>query len=269
MSSPKRISALKSGRPLMLGHLDEKIKTFLLTLCKKGVVVNTVVAIATAEALIEESDNEHLKLIDLDRCFWAKIIFHSMGFVKRATTTSRPEIPDRARKEAELLFHHEILSKAEKSKISYSMILNIDQIPSKYAPISTRTLAERNSKLVNISRSSNKQAIIAIFGITFTNTFLPMQLIYRGKTSQSFPKFDFPDSFGFSVNPKQFSNTAESLKLLEHIIIPYLNTEREKLTASKEQYALLILDVFSGKMTERVKEKQKIADGKWLSFRPF
>ena len=71
-----------------------------------------------------------------------------------------------------------------------------------------------------------------------------MQLIYGGKTSQSLSKFNFPDSF---------SNTAESLKFLEDIIIPYLNTG-EKLEVSKDQYALLILDIFSGQMTEHVKE---------------
>ena len=56
-----------------------------------------------------------------------------------------------------------------------------------------------------------------------------MQLIYGEKTSQSFPKFNFPDSPSHSANPKHFSNTAEYLKLLKDIVIPYLYTEREKL----------------------------------------
>ena len=98
MSSPKEISALKRGRQLMLAHLGEKIKTFLLALRKKGVLVITVFAIATAKVLIEKSDNENLKLIVLDKCFWAKILFCRMGFVKKAAITSRPEIPDGARK---------------------------------------------------------------------------------------------------------------------------------------------------------------------------
>ena len=41
LSSAKKISMLKRGRPLMLGYLDEKIKTFLLALHKKGDAVNT------------------------------------------------------------------------------------------------------------------------------------------------------------------------------------------------------------------------------------
>ena len=74
-----------------------------------------------------------------------------MGFVKRAATTARPEITEGAQKEAELIFHHEIVSKVEKHKIPHSMVINIDQTPSKYAPVSSRTLAARNSKHVSIS----------------------------------------------------------------------------------------------------------------------
>jgi len=49
-----------------------------------------------------------------------------------------------------------------------------------------------------------------------------------------------------SANPKHFSNTEESLKLLDEIIIPYVKRERTKLGLSENQYALLILDVFKG-----------------------
>ena len=49
-----------------------------------------------------------------------------MGFVKRAATTLRPEIPDGTQREAELLLNDEIVSKVEEYKIPYSTILNID-----------------------------------------------------------------------------------------------------------------------------------------------
>ena len=118
--------------------------------------MNTVVAIATAKALIERSKDEHLKLIDLESCYWAKSLFRRMGFVKRASTTSRPEIPYGARKEAELIFHHDIAYKVEKFQIPESLIINIDQTPSKFAPTSSRTLAKKNSKHVSIAGSSYK-----------------------------------------------------------------------------------------------------------------
>ena len=135
--------------------------------------------------------------------------------------------------------------------------MNINQTSSKLAPTSRHTLAKKNSKHVSIAGSSYKQAITATFGITFSNEFLPMQLIYGGKTQESFPKFDFPDSFSLSANPKHFSNTDESIKLLDDIIILYVKCERSKLGIGEDQYALLILDVFKGQMTEPVKQKMK------------
>ena len=60
-SSPiKKITKLKRGKPLMLGSLDAKVQKFFMALRAKGGVVNTVVAVAVAKALIEKSMN-HLK----------------------------------------------------------------------------------------------------------------------------------------------------------------------------------------------------------------
>ena len=256
-SPAKKIVSKKRGRPLMLGVLDEKIKNFLFTIRKKGGVVNTVVTIATAKALIEKSDEQYLSNIDFAKSSWAKSLFRCMGFVKCAVTTARPEITEAARKEAELIFHHEIVSKVEKHKIPHSMVINIDQTPLKYVPVSSRTLSARNSKHVSIYGSSDKRAITATFGITLNNSFLPMQLIYGRKTAQSLPKFEFSSSFSLSVNLAHFSNTKESISLIEDVIIPYVVSQRKSLGVGEDQYALLILDVFSGQMTEPVKEKLK------------
>ena len=76
----------------MLGTLDEKRKTFLHVLRRKGGVVNTVVAVATAKAMIARSPDEHLKCLDLDSSYWVKSLFRRMGFMKRSCATSKPEI---------------------------------------------------------------------------------------------------------------------------------------------------------------------------------
>ena len=90
----------------MLGCLDEKVQSFLHVLRRKGGVVNTVVAIATVKALITRSEYENLKCLDLDSSFWAKSFFRRIGFKKRTCTTSKPEIPELAKKEAKLIFQH-------------------------------------------------------------------------------------------------------------------------------------------------------------------
>ena len=151
-----------------------------------------------------------------------------MHFVRRTATTSKVEIPEGAKKEAELTFLHRIVSTVEKYKIPNSMILNLDQTSLKYAPCSRQTLAPKNSKHVAISGTSNKKAITGTLVITLDGHCLPFQLIYGEKTTRSLLKFKVPKKFSLSVNEKHFNNTQESLKILREIAIPYVNQQRQE-----------------------------------------
>ena len=79
-----------------------------------------------------------------------------------------------------------------------------------------------------------------------------MQLIYGGKTLQSLPRYQFPQSFSLSVNPKHYSNTTESLKLLNEIIILYVKKICSSEDIPNDQYSLVIMDVFTGQKTSEV-----------------
>ena len=126
-------------------------------------------------------------------------------------------------------------------------------MPSKYVQV---TMEKKGTANVPISGVDDKRAITATFSITFDNKFLPMQLIYKGKTHQSLPKVDFPPGFSLSVNEKHFSNEKESLKFFEEIILPYIEKEREIL-GSDSQRGLLIFDVFRGQTTDSFFEALK------------
>ena len=132
-----------------------------------------------------------------------------MGFVCRRGTTAKLEIPDGAFKNTQLLFTHNIVSKVDKYNIPDSLIINIDQPPTKYVPVSESTLAKKNSKAVAIKGSSDKRSITATFSITFSGKFLPMQVIYGGKTTKSLPRFKFPNDFPMIP-----------CKLIEEILLP-------------------------------------------------
>ena len=124
-----------------------------------------------------------------------------MGFVKRACATAQPEIPEGARKEVEFIFHHEITSLVERYSIPPTLVINIDQTPLQYAPVSNRTMATENSKHVHLTGFFYKQAITGTLGIILSNKFLPMQLICGGKTAQSLPKSNSLN-FSLGANPK-------------------------------------------------------------------
>ena len=58
-----------------------------------------------------------------------------MGFVRRMATAAKIPIPDKARKDIELVFMHKIIQKVGKHNIPHSLIITADQTPLKYVPV--------------------------------------------------------------------------------------------------------------------------------------
>ena len=137
-----------------------------------------------------------------------------------------------ARKEAELLYLHNIVTIVEKYEAPHLLIMNFDQTPLKYIPAMNHAVAKQNSKSVSIARSSEQRS--SIFTITLNGHFLPMQLIYGGETKQRLPRLKFPDGFSLSCNHKHFSNAMEYIKLINEIIIPYVQSQRKELGKPKQ-----------------------------------
>ena len=115
-------------------------------------------------------------------------------------------IPDSTRKEIKYLLLHHIADAVERYKISLSLILNLDQTPLKYVFVANETMALCGAKSVTTEGSSDKLCITEKFAITMHGEFLPMHLIYKGKTVQSLLRFKFPQGFCLSPNEKHISN---------------------------------------------------------------
>ena len=227
----------------MLKELDAKIQKFLIVARNRGAVINTNIAIATANGFLKHSKDESLNHLSLGRP-WAQSLFRRMGFVRRFATTGKVEIPAGVKREAELLYINDIVNLIETHNIPESMVFNLDQTPLKYVPCGNTTLAQKSSSTVPIKGVSDKRMITGTFTISLDGKFLPMQLIYGGKTDRRIPKVDFRKEFSLSANPKHFSNEEQSLKLLQDIIIPYMRKERERLGLDISHPGLLIMDVF-------------------------
>ena len=80
--------------------------------------------------------------------------------------------------------------------------------------------------------------------------FLPVQLIYQGKTSRCHPHYDFPSGWHITHSPKHWSTEQTMLEYIEHIIIPYVETTRDLINSNKP--ALVIMDNFKGQVTPSV-----------------
>ena len=172
----KGLKILPRGRPLLLGSLDQVVQRFLLALRNRGGLVSSAIAVSTAKALVTRNPQLNLSLIDLNSSSWAQSLFRRMGFKRRMRTTGKVEIPEGAKKEAELLFLHNIVSAVEKYQIPRSPIMNLDQTPLKYVPAMNHTMAKRNSTSVAIAGSTDKRSITGTFTFTVYGPCGPMSL---------------------------------------------------------------------------------------------
>ena len=132
------LSTEKQGRPLLLGtKIDTLIQRYIRAASNRGAIITRSIVKSAAKALLIRYPNKIGK-INLDDSEYGKSLL-----------LSKVKLPDGIRKESELLFHHQIVEKVEKYDIPDSLIVNIDQTPSKYVPVASTTQSETQSKLVS------------------------------------------------------------------------------------------------------------------------
>ena len=138
--------------------------------------------------------------------------------------------------------------------IPAELVLNADQTPSSYVSVGKQTMAGHGAKSVPITGFTDKRNVTLTFVVNVTGEFLPLQIIYGGKTKDSLPRgFVFPKGFSLRQNPKNWSNEAKILKPINEIINCLKKREELKLTST--QKALVIWDVFRVQMADAVKRK--------------
>ena len=133
------------------------------------------------------------------------------------------------------------------------MIINFDQTPLPYVVTGNSTLNEKGAKSVPLQENGKQKQITGTFAVSMTGDFLPMQLIYEGKTPRCLPKdVEFPKEFDVTFTLNHWSNEGKSKQLLDNVTFPYL--KKHDLGLPGDQKSLLIYNVFTGQATENIKE---------------
>ena len=133
-------------------------------------------------------------------------------------------------------------------------IVNLDQTwlscisPGKY------TFNLKGAKSVPIKGVDDKRQITATFTVSLTGKFLLIQLIYKGKTKCSLPKFKFSSTFSLSDTENHWSNTEKSTEFFKQIIFPYPNMVKRENGYAEGQYAVIIMNTFKGQDNKRLRE---------------
>jgi len=118
-----------------------------------------------------------------------------MNSVKHKGTTKKPKFSVCNFEELESQFLMDIIASVTMEENPSDMVLHWDQTTIKYIPLSEWTMAKKESKRVEVLGIDGKCQITAMFAAPLSGNFLPIQLIYEGKTSRCNPAVDFPEGY--------------------------------------------------------------------------
>ena len=107
-----------------------------------------------------------------------------MGLVKRKGNT-KAKVGLEQFDEIKRMFHQDIRSAVVMNEVPSELIINWDQTALSYVPVSQWMMEEEGAKRVEIDGKDDKRQITAVFGCSLTGDFLPLQLIYQGKTTRA------------------------------------------------------------------------------------
>ena len=117
-------------------------------------------------------------------------------------------------------------------------MVNWDQMALNIVPNCNWTMNEKGAKKVVVEGLSDKHQFT---GTTLLGVFLPMQLLYHGKTDRVHPHYQFPSGFDIWHTSNHWANTDTVVHYLNNVIIPYVKLVRETNDMEIDQPALMLL----------------------------
>ena len=248
------LPAKKRGRPVLLGEdLDGKVQLYLKKVREGGGVVSARIAMAAARGILLSCDQTKLVEfgghVELNR-HWAYSLLSRMKFVKRKVTTAKSKYSIAGFAQLKEAFLEDVVATVQMEEIPPELILNWDQTGIKIVPSNTWTMDKQGSKRVEVVGVDDKRLITAVFCGSLVGDFLPIQVIYQGKTTRCHPRYEFPSDWDITHSPKHWSNEETMVRYVKNIIIPYVRRTRGGFDDNTP--ALVIMDNFKGQITTSV-----------------
>ena len=180
------------------------------------------IVIAAARGIIMTYDRSMLEEfgghVHLNR-HWAHSIMSRMNFVKRRATTAKSKHSAANFAELKQSFPDDVLSTVTMENIPPELIINWDQTGIKLVPSCNWTMEKMGTQRVEIIGVNNKRQITAMFCGTLSGDFLPIQLIYQGKSPRCHPHYDFAAGWNITHSPKHWSTEDTMLEYIEQHMV--------------------------------------------------
>ena len=178
----------------------------------------------------------HLQFTDnWARNVWNEVQPSEKKMVKRMATTSKIPVDSRLLKERQLTFQRKIQGLIKWYDTPKELVLNFDQTPLSYITVGNNTLEFEGAKSVPVKGKGKGKQITGTFTVSATGRFLPVQLIYPGKTNRCHPQgIEFPPGFDVTHPHNHWSNEGLVIQHVCEIVIPYVDKMKEELGLPKD-----------------------------------
>ena len=220
-----------------------------------GGIINTAIVIAAGLGIIRKINPGLLECnggyVVLQKG-WAKYLLGKMNFVKRKATTKKPKFTVSNFEELKSQYLMDIKAIVTMEEIPDDLVVNWDQTAIKYIPLSNWTMDKEGSKRVEVIGIDDKRQITATFAASLSGNFLPVQLVYEGKTTKCHPVVEFPEGWHVTHTLNHWCNEETMVAYIESVIVPYMSQKRRQLGLDLKHTGLVILDEFKGQTTSRV-----------------
>ena len=182
------LSLNKRGRPLLLWeHIDKQLQLYLKKVRDQGGVITASVVVAAAHGILISNKFDRDKFVEFGGHInlsrqWAYHLLGHMNYVRRKATTSKSKHTPQKFAELKETFLNDIAAVVGMEEITPELVLNYDQTGIHLVPVSAWTMDKMGSKRVEIAGVNDKHQITAVFCGSAAGDFLPLQLVYKGKT---------------------------------------------------------------------------------------
>ena len=173
-------------------------------------VINAIakgIVVANDRTMLDERGG-HLQFTDN----WARNVLNEVQqsekkMVKRMATTSKIPVAPGLLKEEQLTFQRKIQAFIKWYDIPKELVLNFDQTPLSYITVGNNTLEFEGAKSVPMKGKGKGKQITGNCTVSAIGRFLPMQLIYTGKTIRCHLQgIEFPPGFDVTYSHNHWSN---------------------------------------------------------------
>ena len=147
--------------------------------------------------------------------------------MKRKGTTGKIEPSQQFFLEKKSTFRQKLFGAIFYHDIPKELIVNLDQTPLFYVSPGKYTFDVNGVKTVPIKGIDDKRQITATFAISMSGEFLPIQVIYEGKTTRCLPKHAFPANFDITFSGNHWSNKEKAFSFFKKVAFPHFRNVRQ------------------------------------------